>query len=95
MHEWSRPVDVSAIPPERRPHLVIASGGNAGLAAASAARILGVPITIFVPEEQAKIVHMFERHNAHGGVEVRVGGENYAAAAKAAKEFADGLGDRG
>ncbi len=31
-------------------HIICASGGNAGLAAAYSARKLNVPITIFVPE---------------------------------------------
>jgi L-serine/L-threonine ammonia-lyase len=73
--------------------LVIASGGNAGLAAASAAGILGVPCTVFVPDEQANIVHLFNRYGPD--VKVRVGGKDYFAASKAARLFVDELGDRG
>lgn len=73
--------------------MVIASGGNAGLSAASAAGILGVRCSVFVPDEQANIVHLFSRHGPN--VEVRVGGKDYQAASKAARVFVDGLGDRG
>jgi threonine dehydratase len=95
MNEWSRPVDISSYPKEKLPHLVIASAGNAGLAAASASRILGVKCTIFVPDEQANIVGKFERHNTHGNVNVVVGGVNYGAAYLAAKAYAKSLGERG
>ncbi|PVG03949.1 tryptophan synthase beta subunit-like PLP-dependent enzyme [Serendipita vermifera] len=81
--------------PSILPHLVIASGGNAGLAAASAARLLGLQCTIFVPDAQANIVHMFERHGTNGSIKVRVGGVNYYEALTAAKAFKDQLGERG
>lgn len=91
--DWSIPTLISNIPEDQRPHLVIASGGNAGLAAASAAGILGVPCTIFMPDEQANIVHMFTRHGKN--IEARVGGVNYNAASFSARIFADTLGERG
>jgi hypothetical protein len=90
---WSIPILTSHVPKEKLPHLVIASAGNAGLAAASAAGILGVPCTVFVPDEQANIVHLFSRHGSN--IEVRVGGKDYMAASKAARAFVDELGDRG
>jgi threonine synthase len=81
--------------PSILPHLVIASGGNAGLAAASAARLLGLQCTIFVPDAQANIVHMFERHGTNGRIKVKVGGVNYYEALTAARAFKDQLGERG
>ena len=94
MNEWPWPVDISGHSKEKLPHLVIASAGNAGLAAASSARILGVKCTIFVPDAQADIVGRFERHNINGNVNVVVGGVNYAAAVVAAKAYAKSLGER-
>ena len=93
VNSWSVPTLVSNVPIDELPHLVIASGGNAGLAAASAASILGVPCTVFVPDEQANIVHMFTRYGP--SIEVRVGGKDYSVAAKAARLFVDTLGERG
>jgi threonine dehydratase len=95
MNEWPWPVDISSYPKEKLPHLVIASAGNAGLAAASSSRILGVKCTIFVPDAQANIVGKFEKHNTNGNVTVVVGGVNYAAAALAAKAYVKSLGERG
>ncbi|KZT53161.1 tryptophan synthase beta subunit-like PLP-dependent enzyme [Calocera cornea HHB12733] len=54
-------------------HLVAASGGNAGLAVAYAARHLGVKCTIFIPEGAKSVKPVLEREKA----EVVVGGEAY------------------
>ncbi|KAG8753526.1 hypothetical protein FRC14_005953 [Serendipita sp. 396] len=98
-NEWSIPCKTSHIPANKRPHLIIASGGNAGLSAASAARILGVNASIFLPAAQEGIKHLFLRHNTgidgDARIEVNIGGENYFAALKAAEKFSDELGDRG
>lgn len=65
-------------------HLVIASGGNAGLAAACAARTLGLRCSVFIPEGVTKsALQMLEREKA----EVIVIGRHYAEAFKAAKEM--------
>jgi threonine synthase len=90
---WSIPTLTSNVLKDRLPHLVIASGGNAGLAAASAAGILGVPCTVFVPDEQASIQHLFNRYGPN--VKVRVGGKDYEAASRVARLFVDELGDKG
>ncbi|KAJ7172729.1 tryptophan synthase beta subunit-like PLP-dependent enzyme [Mycena filopes] len=69
-------------------HLVIASGGNAGLAAAHAcsAHTLNVKCTVFVPESAAQTtVDLLRRENA----EVVVGGSHYAAAVLAAQKVVD------
>jgi len=57
--------------------VVIASGGNAGIAVACAARALGVRCEVFVPEvsslaKREKLLHL--------GAEVHVGGKSYAEA---------------
>ena len=92
-NNWSISTSTSHIPKEKLPHLVIASAGNAGLSAASAAHILGVPCTVFVPDEQAAIAHIFNKYGPD--VEVRVGGKDFAAASKAAQQFVEQLGDKG
>lgn len=65
--------------------VVIASGGNAGLACAWAAARGGVPATVFVPTtvpafKKAKLEHF--------GADVRVVGSEYAEAFEASMEFA-------
>ncbi|HEX7441219.1 MAG TPA: threonine/serine dehydratase [Caldimonas sp.] len=63
--------------------VVIASGGNAGIAAACAARALGVRCEVFVPEvtSQAKRAKLAEL-----GAAVSVGGRGYADALRASLE---------
>ena len=63
--------------------VVAASGGNHGLGVAFAARQLGVPATVYVPEVTP--VMKLERIAAWGA-EVRLVGREYAAAAAAALE---------
>ncbi|KDQ14479.1 hypothetical protein BOTBODRAFT_32610 [Botryobasidium botryosum FD-172 SS1] len=64
-------------------HLVIASGGNAGLALALAARHLGLRCTVFLPLGTQALVPLLERVSAT----VQLGGRDYDGACKAAKEF--------
>ncbi|KAJ7489931.1 tryptophan synthase beta subunit-like PLP-dependent enzyme [Mycena galericulata] len=67
-------------------HLVIASGGNAGLAAGSAARSLNVRCTVYIPDGVAQsTLNLLRRENA----EVVVGGKHYAEALQAAKQVVD------
>jgi threonine dehydratase len=63
--------------------IVVASGGNAGLANAYAAGVVGVPATVFVPEtaSPAKLRRLREY-----GALVEVGGQEYADAYDAAME---------
>nr|MCW2729144.1 threonine dehydratase [Aeromicrobium sp.] len=69
--------------------VVVASGGNAGLANAYAARAFGVPATVFVPES-APVVKV-DKLRAYGArVELR--GSEYATAYEAAIEHADRTG---
>lgn len=65
--------------------IVVASGGNAGLANAYAARAVGVPATVFVPERAPQV--KVERLRTYGARVVAVGSE-YAEAARAAVDFA-------
>jgi threonine dehydratase len=67
--------------PDRRTGVVIASGGNAGLAAAWAARSVGVPIEVFVPENAppVKLAKLREL-----GATVIQAGREYAEAFEAA-----------
>ncbi len=74
---------------DRSVGVVVASGGNAGLANAYAARELGVPATVFVPEH-APVVKV-NRLRTYGA-EVRVGGSEYAAAYEAAIAHATSTG---
>lgn len=69
--------------------LVVASGGNAGLAQAYAASQLGIRATVFVPESapEVKVV----RIRRYGAEVVRVGAE-YAEAYEAAVAFARSTG---
>lgn len=65
-------------------HLVIASGGNAGLAAACAARALKLKCSVFIPEGVAqKTLELLRVENA----DVIVQGRFYAEALKAAQEM--------
>lgn len=64
-------------------HCVIASGGNAALAAACAAHILQVKCTVFIPEGVTKsTLDLLKRESA----EVVVTGRFYAEALEAAKQ---------
>lgn len=65
-------------------HLVIASGGNAGLAAACAARSFGLRCTVFIPE--GVTIHTL-RLLKQEGAEVVVGGKQYSDALKGAAEM--------
>jgi threonine dehydratase len=71
--------------------VVAASGGNHGLGVATAARLLGVPATIFVPETAPLDK---ERRIAATGATVVRGGDRYAAAACAALAHAAEAGLR-
>ncbi|KAJ7694133.1 tryptophan synthase beta subunit-like PLP-dependent enzyme [Mycena rosella] len=67
-------------------HLVIASGGNAALAAACAARSLDVRCTVYIPDGAAQTtLNLLRRENA----EVIVGGTHYAEALQAARKVVD------
>lgn len=69
--------------------VVIASGGNAGLACAWAAREHGVSATVFVPENAPEVKVAALRAL---GARVRQVGQEYAEAAEAASEFAAATG---
>lgn len=69
--------------------VVVASGGNAGLAHAYVARELGVRATVFVPEGAPAV--KVERIRSYGA-EVRRHGGEYAEAYQAAVDFADAAG---
>jgi threonine dehydratase len=69
--------------------VVTASGGNAGMAHAFAARSIGVPATVFVPVATPAV--KVDRLHAYGA-DVRLGGSEYAEAQAAAVEFADAAG---
>ncbi|KAJ7109150.1 tryptophan synthase beta subunit-like PLP-dependent enzyme [Mycena epipterygia] len=70
----------------RSVHLVIASGGNAGLAAACAARSLDVRCTVYIPDGVAQsTLNLLRRENA----KVVVGGKHYAEALRSAKQVVD------
>ena len=66
--------------------VVIASGGNAGLANAYAAATLGVQATVFVPETAPPV--KIERIREYGA-DVRQVGSEYAEASEAAIEYAN------
>jgi threonine dehydratase len=66
--------------------IVVASGGNAGLAQAFAARELGVRATVFVPQTAPTV--KVDRIRAYGA-EVRHVGAEYAEAYRAAVEFGE------
>lgn len=64
-------------------HLIIASSGNAGLAAACAAQVLGVRCTVFIPEgASAAILAFLEKQ----GAEVVITGKYYTNALARAEE---------
>ncbi|KAF5331069.1 hypothetical protein D9619_005933 [Psilocybe cf. subviscida] len=65
-------------------HVVIASGGNAGLAAACAAHSLNLKCTVFIPEGVTETTLKLLREEK---AEVVVGGRQYSEALKAAKEL--------
>ncbi|MEU1290085.1 serine/threonine dehydratase [Kitasatospora sp. NPDC005856] len=69
--------------------VTIASGGNAGLACAWAARELGVRATVFLPETASPV--KLGRLRSYGA-EVRLAGREYAEALTACEEFAAGSG---
>ena len=69
--------------------VVIASGGNAGLANAYAAATLGVTATVFVPETAPPV--KIERIREYGA-DVRQVGSEYAEASEAAIEYANARG---
>lgn len=71
------------------PGIVVASGGNAGLANAYAARRLGVAATVFVPETAPAV--KVARLRDYGAVVVQVGAE-YVEALAAARVFCDERG---
>ncbi|MGO4459579.1 serine/threonine dehydratase [Streptomyces sp. M-16] len=65
--------------------VTIASGGNAGLACAWAARAHGVPATVFLPVNAPRV--KVERLRGYGA-DVRLVGDRYAEALAACREFA-------
>jgi threonine dehydratase len=69
--------------------IVVASGGNAGLAQAYVANELGVTATVFVPESAPEV--KVERIRSYGA-EVRRVGNEYADAYRAATEFGRATG---
>lgn len=69
--------------------VVVASGGNAGLAQAFAARELGIAATVFVPENAPSV--KVERISAYGA-RVRQVGTEFAEAQLAAVSFAEERG---
>ncbi|MBA4608416.1 threonine/serine dehydratase [Aeromicrobium sp. Marseille-Q0843] len=69
--------------------IVVASGGNAGLAQAFAARELGLRATVFVPESAPQV--KVDRIAAYGA-EVRRVGSEFAEAYRASVDFAEQSG---
>ncbi|WP_181274121.1 serine/threonine dehydratase [Brevibacterium oceani] len=69
--------------------VTIASGGNAGLACAWAARAADVPATVFLPANAPEV--KVERLRSYGA-EVVLTGDEYAEAAAACREFVDSSG---
>ncbi|MGK8490030.1 serine/threonine dehydratase [Nocardia asiatica] len=69
--------------------VTIASGGNAGLACAWAARSQGVPATVFLPTTAPRV--KVDRLAAYGA-DVRLVGTQYADALAASRDFADATG---
>ncbi|WP_336085654.1 serine/threonine dehydratase [Nocardia sp. SSK8] len=69
--------------------VTIASGGNAGLACAWAARAAGVPATVFLPETAPRV--KIDRLRDYGA-EVRLIGPEYKQALAACREFAASTG---
>ncbi|WP_330229065.1 threonine/serine dehydratase [Nocardia sp. NBC_00508] len=69
--------------------VTIASGGNAGLACAWAARDQGIGATVFLPTTAPRV--KVDRLTSYGA-EVRLVGTQYADALAASREFADATG---
>ncbi|EFL18830.1 LOW QUALITY PROTEIN: threonine dehydratase, partial [Streptomyces sp. C] len=69
--------------------VTIASGGNAGLACAWAARAHGIPATVFLPGNAPRV--KVDRLRGYGA-DVRLVGDRYAEALAACREFAAGSG---
>ncbi|GAA3374363.1 serine/threonine dehydratase [Streptomyces racemochromogenes] len=65
--------------------VTIASGGNAGLACAWAARAHGIPATVFLPANAPRV--KVDRLRGYGA-DVRLVGDRYAQALAACREFA-------
>lgn len=72
-------------------HVVAASGGNHGLGVATAASLLGMPATVFVPET---VPDGKARRIVAAGARLIRHGQTVAEAARAAAEFADQPGHR-
>lgn len=72
-------------------HVVTASGGNHGLGVATAARLLGVRATVYVPET---VPEAKARRLADSGAQIVRAGTHFAAASAAAKQHADTEGVR-
>ncbi|MEU9006426.1 serine/threonine dehydratase [Streptomyces sp. NPDC059982] len=72
--------------------VTIASGGNAGLACAWAARAHGVPATVFLPVGAPRV--KVDRLRGYGA-DVRLVGDRYAEAQTACREFAAASGALG
>jgi len=66
--------------------IVAASGGNHGAAVAYAAKNLGIPANIFVPEISSPV--KIERIKSYGA-EIHIGGAAYADALEASEEFCE------
>lgn len=66
--------------------LVASSGGNAGLAVACAGRVLGLPVTVFVPDTVSQ--HMVQKMKAEGA-EVRVAGSVWDEAHEQAVKYSN------
>jgi threonine dehydratase len=64
-------------------HVVTASGGNHGMAVATAASVLGIPATVYAPES---IPDSKARRIVAAGAELVRAGDTYAEAAKLAQE---------
>ncbi|MEV7544334.1 serine/threonine dehydratase [Streptomyces sp. NPDC089915] len=69
--------------------VTIASGGNAGLACAWAARAQGVPATVFLPATAPRV--KVDRLRGYGA-DVRLVGDTYGEALEACRRFAAGSG---
>jgi threonine dehydratase len=68
---------------EKPEHVVTASGGNHGVAVATAASVLGIPSTVYAPES---IPDGKARRIVQAGAELVRAGDTYAEAAKLAQE---------
>ncbi|HET6500890.1 MAG TPA: serine/threonine dehydratase [Amycolatopsis sp.] len=76
---------------ERPDQVVTASGGNHGIGVATAAELLGLPATVYVP---AKVPEDKARRIEAAGARLIRAGDTYAEAAAAAREAADAPGAR-